>query len=156
MHPAPGILLALALTALIAGCSGGGVRKQINPPRASIQQLAVQADGQWQLIVRLQNFSNVPTSFDSVNAKLVISGQEAGSISVTPAITVGPESADVVTTTLKPAVAAKLVVASALASGQSVRYAMSGTIVTGDPKGNYSFTFDSTLNPAPGLPGVMR
>ncbi|MFA6986709.1 MAG: hypothetical protein WC213_10935 [Arenimonas sp.] len=156
MRPAPRILLALAFSALIAGCGGSGVRKQINPPRASIQQLTAQADGQWQLIVRLQNFSNVPTSFESVNAKLVVAGLEAGPITLSPAITIGPESADVVTTTIKPAVTGKLVIASALASGQSVRYSVSGTIVTGDPKGNYSFTFDSTLNPAPGLPGVMR
>ena len=150
------IVFALAFSALIAGCSGGAVRKQINPPRASIQQLAVQADGQWQLSVRLQNFSNVATTFQSVTAKLVVADQEAGSFALSPAMSIGPESADVVTATLRPALGAKLVVASALASGQSLRYVLSGKIATSEPKGSYDFTFDSTLNPAPGLNGVMR
>jgi hypothetical protein len=156
MHPASRILTAIAFASLIAGCSGGGIRKQINPPRASIQQLTVQTDGTWALSVRLQNFSNVPTSFESVSAKLVFANQEAGTVNLSPAITIGPESADIVKAKLTPALGAKLVVASALAAGQSVRYAVSGKIVTGDPKGSYDFTFDSTLNPAPGLPGVMR
>ena len=144
------VLLALA------ACSGGGVRKQINPPRASIQQLSAQANGQWQLIVRLQNFSNVSTAFESVTAKLTVGGQEAGTITLQPGITVGPESADVVTTTLSPALGAKLAVASALSAGQSAAYHLDGKIVTTDPKGSYNFDYDSTLNPAPGLPGVMR
>ena len=156
MRQAFRIVLACAFSALIAGCSGGAVRKQINPPRASIQQLAVQADGQWQLTVRLQNFSNVATAFQSVSAKLVVADQEAGSVTLSPAMTIGPESADVVNTMLKPALGAKLAVASALSSGRAVRYAVSGTIVTSEPQGNYQFNFDSTLNPAPGLNGVMR
>jgi len=156
MRPAFRILFVVAFSFVIAACSGGGIRKQINPPRASIQQLTVQADGRWALSMRLQNFSNVPTSFESVTAKLVLADQEAGTITLTPAITVGPDSADVISTTLTPTLGAKLVVASALASGQSARYSLSGKIVTGTPKGNYDFTFESTLNPAPGLPGVMR
>jgi hypothetical protein len=146
----------VALSLLLSACAGDGVRKQINPPRASVQQLAVQADGQWQLSLRLQNFSNVATAFQSVNAKLQVDGQDAGAIVLTPAISIGPESADVVTATLKPALAAKLVVASALSSGQSVRYVLSGRIVTTTPKGDNAFSFDSTLNPAPGLNGVLR
>jgi len=156
MRLAPRILFVIALAASIAGCSSDGVRKQINPPRASIQQLTVQPDGRWALSVRLQNFSNVPTSFESINATLLVGNQEAGSLILNPAITVGPLSADVVSTTITPSLGAKLVVASALASSQSTRYSVTGKIVTGEPKGNYDFTFDSTLNPAPGLPGVMR
>jgi hypothetical protein len=156
MRPALQIVSCVALCALLAACGGGGVREQINPPRASIQQLAVQADGQWKLSVRLQNFSNVPTAFQSVTAKLVVGGQDAGSFSLAPAMTIGPESADVVSATLRPALGAKLVVASALSSGQSVRYMVSGKIATSKPVGNHDFSFESTLNPAPGLNGVLR
>lgn len=156
MSQALKIISCVALSSVLAACSGGAVRKQINPPRASLQQLAVQADGQWKLSVRLQNFSNVPTAFESVNAKLVVGGQDAGSFSLAPAMTIGPESADVVSATLRPALGAKLVVASALSSGQSVRYVVSGKIATSNPKGEYDFSFDSTLNPAPGLNGVLR
>ena len=150
------IVAVIASSVLLAGCFGRGVHKQINPPGASIQQLAVHANGQWQLTVRLQNFSNVATAFQSVQAKLVVADQEAGSLTLNPATTIGPDSADAVTAVLQPALGAKLVVASALSAGQPVRYVLSGTIVTSEPKGNYDFTFDSTLNPAPGLNGVMR
>ena len=156
MHLLSRISLLLLASFALASCSGGGVRKQINPPNASIQQLAVQPDGQWRLTVRLQNFSNVPTTFKSVTAKLQIGGQEAGSFELTPGMTIGPESADVLNASLKPSLGAKLAVASALAAGQSAAYALSGSIITTDPKGNYPFRYDSALNPAPGLGGVMR
>ena len=148
-------VLVISFLALLAACSTGP-KKRINPPRASIQQLAVQADGSWQLSVRLQNFSSVSTAFSSVDAKLVIGGQDAGRVTLRPGISVGPESADVVVAMLRPTLGAKLVVASAIASSQSTAYSLSGTITTSDPKGNYPFNYDSTLNPAPGLNGVMR
>ena len=148
-------VLVIAFLALLAACSSGP-KKRINPPRASIQQLAVQADGSWQLSVRLQNFSSVSTAFSSVDAKLVIGGQDAGRVVLQPGISIGPESADVVVARLSPTLGAKLVVASAIAASQSAAYSLSGTIVTSEPKGNYPFNYDSTLNPAPGLNGVMR
>ena len=148
-------VLAISFLALIAACSSAP-KKRVNPPRASIQQLAVQADGSWQLSVRLQNFSSVSTAFSNVSAKLVIGGQDAGTITLQPGISIGPKSADVVMARLVPTLGAKLVVASAIASGQSSAYSLSGTIVTTDPKGSYTFNYDSTLNPAPGLNGVMR
>ena len=148
-------VLVIAFLALLAACSSGP-KKRINPPRASIQQLAVQADGSWQLSVRLQNFSSVSTAFSSVDAKLVIGGQDAGRVVLQPGISIGPESADVVMARLSPTLGAKLVVASAIAASQSAAYSLSGTIVTSEPKGNYPFNYDSTLNPAPGLNGVMR
>jgi hypothetical protein len=149
------IVFSIAVSAALAGCSSGPT-KQINPPRASIQQLDVQTDGRWLVTVRLQNFSSVSTSFDSVSARLLIFNQDAGAIAFSPAISVGPESADAVTTTISPELGAKLLVASALTRGQAVRYVLSGTIVTGEPSGSYDFTFESTLNPAPGLNGIMR
>jgi hypothetical protein len=155
MRPSLKFVLAIAVLALATACSSGP-KKRVNPPRASIQQLAVQADGSWQLSVRLQNFSNVSTAFSSVGAKLVIGGQDAGQVVLSPGIAVGPESADVDMARLVPALGAKLVVASALASGQSTAYSLSGSIVTSDPKGSYNFNYDSTLNPAPGLNGVLR
>jgi len=155
MRLASRLLLALLFTALLAGCFGG-TKKMINPPRASLQELVAQANGQWRLTVRLQNFSNVPTTFDSVRAKLVVSGQDAGAITLTPALTIGPESADIVSTTISPALLAKATLASALSAGRPVRYTLSGRINTHDPKRDDEFSYESTLNPAPGLTGVMR
>lgn len=148
-------VLSIAFLALLVSCSTGP-RKRVNPPKASIQQLAVQPDGRWKLSLRLQNFSNVGTAFATIDAKLTIGGQDAGRVVVNPGITVGPESADVVEATLTPNLGGKLVVASALAAGQSTTYTLSGNISTSKPKGEYQFSYDSRLDPAPGLNGVMR
>ena len=63
----------IAFFGALAACSHAP-RKVVNPPRASIQQLHVRGDGSWQLDIRLQNFSNVPTAFASVHAQLAVGG----------------------------------------------------------------------------------
>jgi hypothetical protein len=151
----PRLLTLLALVVFVAGCASGP-RKQINPPRASLQELAVQADGQWRLSVRLQNFSNVATTFADIDAALDVGGQAAGQVHAQPALAVGPNSAEVVTVVLAPTAGAKTAVASALAAGRGVRYRLDGRIRTRDPNNNDHFEYDSTLNPVPGLDGVMR
>ena len=90
------LLPLFALVLAIAGCAGDGVRREINPPRASLQELAVQADGRWRLSVRLQNFSNVATNFVDVDAALDVGGQAAGAVRAQPGLVVGPNSADVI------------------------------------------------------------
>ena len=148
-------VFAIAFLSLLSACASGP-KKTINPPKASIQELAVQPDGRWQLTLRLQNFSNVSTTFATLDAKLYVGGEDAGQVQVAPATTVGPESAAVVTATLAPAVGAKVAVASALASRRQLTYTFTGSIRTTEPKGSWTFTHDSSLDPAPGLPGVMR
>ncbi len=149
----PACIAAIAL--LLAGCGEGPPRKNIFPPRASIQQLSVQADGSWKLQLRLQNFSNVSTTFDKVEARIEIAGTDAGNVTVSPAMRVGPESADLVDASLKPApdAAAKI---AALRGGGNVRYKLSGRIVTTDPNGDHPYAFESQLSPVPGLAGVLR
>jgi hypothetical protein len=156
--PSPSRLLAcLSLLAALtlAGCAGGP-RRVVNPPRASVQELAVQDDGQWRISVRLQNFSNVPTQFADVDASLEVGGQPGFPLRLQPAMAVGPESADVVVVTVAPSAAAKTAVESALSARRSVRYRISGRIVTSDPRGTFQFEYESALSPVPGLPGVMR
>lgn len=148
-------VFAIAFLALLSACASGP-KKVINPPKASIQELAVQPDGRWQLTVRLQNFSSVSTTFASLDAKLYVGGQDAGQVQVSPGITVGPESADVVTAMLAPALGAKVAAASALASRTRLTYTFTGNIRTSEPKGSWPFTHDSNLDAAPGLPGVLR
>jgi uncharacterized lipoprotein YajG len=141
------------LVLVLAGCAGGPTRN-IFPPRASIQQLAVQADGSWKVQLRLQNYSNVSTSFATVDAKIELAGNAAGSVSAAPAIRIGPESADVVETSLKPSASAAQAVASLRSA--NLRYKLAGKIVTSDPKGDYEYTFEGVLSPVPGLVGVLR
>jgi hypothetical protein len=160
MRPSLRPLALPALCALflgLAACGGSGMeKKQLNPPRASVQQLTVLPNGQWRLVLRLQNFSNRSTRFESVDAKLNFGGQDAGTVAVAPNMDIGPQSADTIESTITPALEAKLAVASALSAGQSIRYRIAGQIDTTQRDGNYQFEYESSLNPAPGLPGVLR
>lgn len=150
------LLLVAAL--LLAGCAGGPVRR-VSKPSAQIQQLTVRADGSWDVELRLQNYSSIPMRFERARLAVNAADQSAGDLVATPALDVGPESADVVTVRLQPSTAAKLAVADALSSRRSLDYTLKGEIVaTPEKKSQQTFDveFRSSLNPAPGLPGVLR
>ena len=153
-----GVAAALMAVAF-AGCGGGGPVKRVSEPSASIQQLTVRPDGQWSVDLRLDNFSSVPMQFGDLSVAVTIGGESAGTLTGNPGLSVGPESADVATVTLAPASAARIVVADALSSRRSLSYALSGSI-SATPDGGKPRTFtishSSALNPAPGLPGVLR
>jgi len=149
----PSLPLAIAMLAL-ASCASGP-HKDVFPPRASIQQLTVQADGSWKLQVRMQNFSGVSMTFAKVEAKVEVAGNPAGDMSLSPALRIGPESADIAEIDLKPSSAAAQAV-QALKGAGSVRYKLSGRIVTTDPPSDQPYTFEGFLSPVPGLTGVLR
>ena len=149
---------ALLMASLLAGCSSGPVRR-VSEPSAQIQQLTVRADGRWSVELRIENFSSIPMRFESVDLALSFGDSQAGQVTAQPAISIGPESADVVTTVFTPQAAAKLAVADALAGGRSISYTLEGNIVaTPDERRQRAFEVKRTsqLNPAPGLPGVLR
>lgn len=149
------LLLLLATFALV-GCGGGGVKQRLFPPSASIQELAVQADGSWKLKVRVQNFSNVAMTVDRVEASLKIAAAPAGKIVLTPGVAVPPESAEVFDATLLPLSAAAKLVTSATAGGQ-VPYSMEGSIRSSEPDDrDDEFEFKSQLSSVPGLERVLR
>lgn len=147
-------LAALALT----GCIGGPV-KRVSEPTASIQQLSVGSDGQWSIELRLQNYSSVPMRFDRVALTLRADTEVAGEIKAEPALTVGPESADIATIRLAPSAAARILIADALADRRSLKYTLEGTLTAAaedrKPR-DYTIKRNSALSPVPGLPGVMR
>lgn len=146
------------LLLLLVACSGSPTRR-VSPPAASIQQLTVNADGSWKVALRLQNYSGMPMRFDSVDLAVTVGDQDAGRLLASPAISIGPESADVVDATLAPSAMARIVVADALASRRSLAYALKGSI-TATPEDRKPKPFDvdtrNSLNPAPGLDGVLR
>lgn len=151
---APLVLLALLLP--LAAC-GDGIRERVFPPTVSLQELALQRDGRWTLKLRLQNFSNVPMRFDRVDATLKIATAKAGAIALTPGLSVGPESAEIVEFVLLPASAAANHVMSASQRGGNVTYVLAGTIVSSEPDSRRDdFEFKSQLSAVPGLPGVLR
>lgn len=151
-----GVLAICAL--LLAGCASGPVRR-VSEPAARVQQLTVRADGTWSVELRLENFSSIPMRFDDVDLALAVGGYDAGRLSARPALSIGPESADVVDVTLRPAVEAKIAAADALAAGRTLQYTLRGTL-RATPEDGRERGFDiersSALSPAPGLPGVLR
>lgn len=151
-------LLSIVLIAVLVACSGGPVRR-VSEPSARIQQLTVQADGRWSLQLRIENFGSVPMRFDSVDLAMSVAAADAGRVQARPGVSIGPESADVVTLVLAPNAAGKLAVADALAAGRSVDYQLSGRIGAVPEEGrlrDFQVERRSALSPAPGLPGVMR
>ena len=150
-------LIAAAVFAL-AACGGGPV-KRVSEPAAGIQQLTVRADGRWDVVVRLDNFSSVPMRFASAKLDIAFDNGPSASIQAQPGISIGPESADVFTATLTPLPAGRARLANALADGQGLSYNLVGTVDAGPEDGNsrsYKIERKSALSPVPGLPGVLR
>lgn len=153
------IVPLLALSGLLAGCAGSGPVRRVSEPAASIQQLTVRADGSWSVDLRINNYSSIPMRFDAVALAMDVGGQPAGTLSGTAGISIGPESADVVTLAHAPGAQARIAVADALASGRGVSYRLDGTLAAtpdGGRQRNYDVEHDSALSPVPGLPGVLR
>ena len=154
------LVVAVTLAALLAtACSSGPVRR-VSEPAASIQQLAVQADGSWSISLRLQNYSSIPMRFEALDLKVTVDGQPAGSLRDDPALEIGPESADVISVQMQPDSSARMLLADALAAGRGIGYELDGSIDAapadrGSTR-NYTVKRKSALSPTPGLPGVLR
>jgi hypothetical protein len=147
--------LVLLLLALVAGCASGPP-KRVFPPQASLQELRVQADGQWVAQVRIQNYSTVPMRFSRLEATLTVNGQEATRISIDPGLTVGPGSNELVQHVFTPAAGPKAAVDQALANRRAVRYQLTGRIASSEPATDHPFEYQSALDPVPGLTGILR
>ena len=148
----------LFVSAVLAACAGGPVRR-VSPPAASIQQLTVNADGSWSLQLRLQNYSSIPMRFESADLAISVAGLAAGNLSGAPQISIGPESADVVSLPFKPSAQARMQIADSLAARRPLGYALKGKLQATPEEGkSRSFDIDvkNTLNPVPGLDGVLR
>ena len=148
-----------AVALLLAGCASGGPVRRISEPAASIQQLTVRADGRWDVEVRLNNFSSVPMRFTASNIQVAFDNGAAATLQAQPQIAIGPESADVFTTTVSPLAEGRARIATALADGRSLNYTLGGTVDAGPEDGkprSYKIKLNSALTPVPGLPGVLR
>jgi len=154
------LIVPLLIVLLVSACTRSGPVRRISEPAASIQQLSVAADGHWSLELRLQNFSSIPMRFDKVALVVSIGDMDAGRLESDATLTVGPESADILKVTMQPSAQARLVIANALAGGRGIAYRIEGTLEVSphdrDKTRSYAIYRTSTLNPAPGLPGVLR
>lgn len=154
----PAVLLATTVT-FIAGCGSGGPVRRVSEPAASIQQLTVLANGRWDVQLRLNNFSSVPMRFAATNIQIAFDNGAAGTVLAQPQISIGPESADVVSATLTPTGDGRARIATALADGRSLNYTLGGTLEAGPADGKsrtYKIERNSSLTPVPGLAGVLR
>ncbi|HEY5970616.1 MAG TPA: LEA type 2 family protein [Pseudoxanthomonas sp.] len=149
----------LLFCATLVACSGGPVRR-VSPPAASIQQLTVNADGSWSVDLRLQNYSSIPMRFTSASLAITVGDQTAGTLHGAPQISIGPESADVVALPFKPSAEARMAIADALAGRRPLGYTLKGKLDAVPEEAGKSRSFDidtrNTLNPVPGLDGVLR
>ena len=157
----PRLALAFIVVASLALTACNKTVKRVSEPAASVQELTVRADGSWTVALRLQNFSSMPMTFDNVSLQLKVSDEDAGQLQLQlqPALSIGGVSADVVNVDLKPSSGARLVMADALAGNRTLGYSLKGTVsATPQEKKQRTFEIDSrsTLNQAPGLPGVLR
>lgn len=152
------LLALLALLLPLTGCMGD-LLKRVSPPAVAIQQLTVEADGHWRVQLRINNFSNLPMRFSTIALEVQVQGIAAGTLQATPNLDIGPTSADVTELRLLPTADARIALATALASGQGIAYALKGTVsasADGARTRDYPLHADSRLNPAPGLSGVLR
>ncbi|WP_024937908.1 LEA type 2 family protein [Xanthomonas arboricola] len=151
------LIVSLACGLLLSAC-GGAVRR-VSEPAASIQQLTVRADGSWSVDLRLQNYSSIPMQFERVALEISAGDQLAGKLDQSVGISIGPETADVVSVSVQPTSLGRLTVADVLAGGRSLPYSLKGTVwATPQEKKQRDFSVESrnTLSPAPGLNGVLR
>lgn len=152
------LLTILLMAGALAACVTG--ERRVSEPTASVQQLSVDADGSWAVELRIQNYSSIPMRFESVQLALSVGGESAGTLETAPTLTVGPESADILTLPLQPSPEGRLQAADALASRRSLSYRIEGTLrAAPEDRGSakdYRVNRESTLNPVPGLAGVMR
>ena len=152
-------MAAVMLPLLLGACGSSGPVRRVSEPSANIQQLSVRADGSWSVDLRIDNFSSVPMRFDSIGLVMTIAGEQAGTLQGQPALSIGPETADVATLALVPAAGAKIAIADALARGRSINYHLQGSLVAAPENGGtrtYQVKRDNALSPVPGLPGVLR
>ncbi len=152
-------LLALAAAlALIAGC--GSNTRRVSPPAVSIQQLSVQANGEWVVHLRVNNFSSISMRFEALQLEVSVDEHVAGTLQVAPAMSIGPTSADVVKATLTPQGVARIAVADALMVRRPLAYRLEGTVQATPDEAKKQRTFEvdyrSSISPAPGLDGVLR
>ncbi len=140
--------LVMLLGGLLAACGSGGPPRKVHPSTASIQQLAVQADGSWKLMLRIQNYSTFSMHFSRIDAGLSIDGKELGRLEAAPDIDIVGNNGDVVEATFRPNAKTTF--------GTDVAYALKGTIETSEPKESFKFETASRLTPVPGIPNTYR
>ena len=149
-------LFPLAAAIALAACTLG---TKLQPPAASIQQLQALPNGQWQLTVRVQNYSyDTAMHVYSLEADLKIGDASAGHVTISPDLDIPAMSADIATATITPAAAARTALANA--KSNAVAYELKGSLSAGKGEDGKAQSFDldgkGYLSPVPGVANTWR
>ncbi len=150
------LIFAIVLSLALAACAGGGPPKRVNPPNARVQEIAVQADGSWRVLLRVQSFSTFSQSFQRIDLELLVDGARVGRLQPTAVPRDIPgASAEVFRLQLQPGPEAVDALARFAAAGsRSLVWTMSGSI-TVDGR-HYRNDYEGRLSPVPGLSNTFR
>lgn len=149
------VFLASLVLLVLSACSSTP-RVRYFPPQASLQQLERLANGQWQVQVRMQNFSTGAMQFNNLALKVRFQEGEALNLSSSELLKVGANSAEILNIVLAIPAQEQAVLNQRLEKLQSVRYSLQGDVRSTDPNKTYPVSYEGRLNPAPGLEGVFR
>lgn len=154
------IFLAIALSGLtfaLVACTGNGTRLQ--PPTAGIQQLTVQSNGRWNLVVRFQNYSyDVGMHVYAIDATLTLNGEPAGHVDFSPALDIPAMDADIGSITFRPDPAGVDVLDTS--KGNAIAYELKGTLSVGKGTTGAAQPFKlqgrGYISPVPGVSNIWR
>lgn len=152
----PGLALLLGATLVLAGCGSMGTKLQA--PTASIQQLTMQSDGSWAVVVRFQNNSYDTGMYVSgIDATLSLDGKPAGHIAMAPNLGIPAMDADIATATFTPDPGGSAALTTAKGA---VAYTLKGTMSAAKDRkdGAKPFELDGRgyISPVPGVSNVWR
>ncbi|HET6911810.1 MAG TPA: hypothetical protein VFH71_00505 [Rhodanobacteraceae bacterium] len=140
--------------------SACGPGTKLQPPAASIQQLRVLPNGQWQFTLRIQNYSyDTGMHVFAVNAQLDVGGKFAGPIVVAPSsLDIPAMSADTTTVTFTPSADARALLAAA--GKNAIAYEVKGKLTVGKSETGKEDIFDldgkGYISPVPGVANTWR
>lgn len=157
MKPASLRWLFPVMAMLALSACGPGTKLQ--PPAASIQQLQVLPNGQWQLTLRIQNYSyDTGMHVYALDADLDLAGKRAGHINVSPGLDIPAMSADTAAATITPGTEARAALAAA--KGNAVAYELKGAMDVGKGESGKSQHFEldgkGYISPVPGVANTWR
>ncbi|HET7268546.1 MAG TPA: hypothetical protein VFJ15_10595 [Oleiagrimonas sp.] len=153
-------ILPSLLTMTLIGC--GGPRESMFPPTISVQQLHVQANGQWHMQVRILNNSFGPMDFRRLQLTMHINNKPAAHIDTRFDLDIGALTADITEVDVTPSAKAAAALAAIADEGSagSLAYSLTGkaTAIPEHSDSPREFEVDSHdwLSAVPGVAQTYR
>nr|WP_233175686.1 hypothetical protein [Dyella sp. ASV24] len=157
------LLGGMALLVLVAGLVAcGPPKKSVFPPTISIQEMTTRPDGQWRLIMRIQNNSYGSMDFHSIDGQLQVGDSVPVRLHTRFDLDIPAFAADVTQIDVLPTpdMTAAIKAAAVKGSAGSVPYSVTGS-ANAKPEQekevrDFSFHGNDWLSPVPGIPNTWR